>query len=96
MAGPGLFSHTFEGPQWPHVGSWGPRPLAPVLARSHTPCIFACPSVLLPFHVGGPTPEGGRKTEGKDPKAFPVCYSMQINTTCIPPAWPPGAAEPSF
>lgn len=56
VAGPGLFIYTIKGPKWPRLRGWGPRPLAPALApQPHT---FACPSVLLPFHVAGPSPRG--------------------------------------
>lgn len=91
MAGPGLFIHTVRGPNgqvWeaggPDLWPWPPN---------STPCIFACPSVLLPFHVGGPRP-GGEGGSGKTQR-LSVCKPMTINTTYIPPdcplAWSQGS-----
>lgn len=60
MAGPGLFIHTFRGPN-DQMWEAGGRDLWPWPPNS-TPCLFACPSVLLPFHVGG--------REWQDPEAF--------------------------
>lgn len=63
-----LFTH-WRGPSghvWEAAGPdlW-PQPWLP----SPTPCIFACPSVLLPFYVGGSSLGGGR-IEWKGPKGF--------------------------
>lgn len=89
VAGLGSFAHTLERPTWPHVEGWAPGP---------TSCISVCPSVLVPFPVGGPSPGGGRR-EQQGPRGFSsVCKSMKINTTCVPPDCPPAwhhrAAQP--
>lgn len=49
MAGPELFIHVREGPKWHMWAAGGPEVWPP----NPTPCIFVCPSVLLPFHVRG-------------------------------------------
>lgn len=91
MAGPGLFIHTVRGPNG-QVWEAGGLDLWPWPPNS-TPCIFACPSVLLPFHVGGPRP-GGEGGSGKTQR-LSVCKPMTINTTYIPPdcplAWSQGS-----
>lgn len=100
VAGPGLFIHTFEGPKWSCVGGWGPRPLAPALAPEPHTLHLCLPLSVTSLSLGEIQPRGEGGRSGKDLKAFPVCKSMKINTTCIlpdcPPAWPRGAAKPIF
>ncbi|XP_037694004.1 membrane-associated phosphatidylinositol transfer protein 1 isoform X2 [Choloepus didactylus] len=85
-----LFSHLrgLRGRMWEAGGlDVRPWPTGP------TPCTFICPSVLLPHHVGGPSPgEGGGG--GPGPRGFSnMCKSMKINATCIPPTGPPSGCS---
>lgn len=58
------------------------------LAPSPTACI-SLPSVLVPFHAGGPSPGGWRKEQQGSRGFSSVCDSTEINTACIPPDCPP-------
>lgn len=49
VAGPELFIRVLEGPKWHLWEAGGPDRWPP----HPTPCIPVCPSMLLPFHVGG-------------------------------------------
>lgn len=58
------------------------------LGPSPTACI-SLPSVLVPFHAGGPSSGGWRKEQQGSRGFSSVCDSTEINTACIPPDCPP-------